>query len=228
MIGTIRNQVKLAVLDGQWQQKKQNMAKKSPRELTAEERKLQALWEQAEKIREGNKSASLDAKLKSGAKLTPEEIEYLRRNSPETLKEYEEAQRERENYKRQLRNCDSKEETQQLKLSKMGQFLSRCKEISTNPNIPKSKKLELLQKLSNRVAGIEAEHLEFTASLQYANLPKDEEEEKKNRESRASDTGTDDTVSQELTPVEGKDPVEELKELLAEASPAGQSIDAMV
>ena len=98
--GTIRNSVSLAALDSKWQQKKQDISKGSKEDLTAEERVLQRFQEQADSIRENRKSTDIDSKLQAGGKLTAEEIEYLKKNDPEALKEYEEVQRERESYKK--------------------------------------------------------------------------------------------------------------------------------
>ena len=120
--GTIKNNVNFAVVDNKWQQKKQNPGKSSE-DLTPEERELQRFQEQAASIRESKKPADIAAKLQAGGKLTVEEIEYLKKNDPEALKEYEEVQRERESYKKQLRNCKSKEEVEKLKMTKMGRYV---------------------------------------------------------------------------------------------------------
>lgn len=192
MFGTIKNSVRLAMMDQKWQTKKQEMNQRNGKLLSPEERQVQHFKEQLQEMRESKRPAQLDAKLSSGAKLTPEEIEYLRRHAPEVLKEYEREMQERENYKRQLRNCKSKEEVDRVKVAKMGEFLSAAKEISHNANIPKGKKLELLQKLMKRVMGIEAEHIEFEKTLQYASLPeRDEEVEEEKKEAQEPEEITD-------------------------------------
>ncbi len=133
--GTIRNSVSLASLESKWQQKKQDMSKGSKENLTAEERELQRLQEQADSIREGKKSTDIDTKLQAGGELTAEEIEYLKKNDPEALKEYEEVKRERESYKKQLKECKSKEEVEKLKMTKMGHYMAEAKEITNDPYI---------------------------------------------------------------------------------------------
>lgn len=122
VFGTIKNSVRLFMMDQKWQTKKQEINKGNMKALSAEELQIQHFKEQMQEIRESKKPAQLDAKLSSGAKLTPEEIEYLRRHAPEALKEYEKLQQERENYKKQLRNCKSKEEVDRLKVAKMGEI----------------------------------------------------------------------------------------------------------
>ncbi len=234
MAGTVKNSVKLATLENKWQQKKENAGKPQRKELTAQERELQIFQEQADEIREGKTPSDISAKLMSGARLTQEEIEYLRKNAPEALKEYEEFQREREQYKRQLRNCKSKEEVERLKTNKMGQFLAEAKEISHNAAIPKAKKVELLQKLLKKIAGVEEEHTEFTKTLRFAQLP-EEEEEKDNRRKAGEQDGkaepdTTDAGLERVTGAAGADNalLEKIKEIAKKAVPAGSVIDVSI
>ncbi|MCM1101555.1 MAG: hypothetical protein NC079_08085 [Clostridium sp.] len=182
--GTIKNSVKMAMMDNQWQQKKASGAlgrKAAQRELTPQERELARLQEQVSDIHKQRERADLDAKLKSGQELTAEEIEYLRRNDPQALKEYEEIRQQRKAYKEALRHCDSKEEVEQLKLSKMGQFMAQAKKISNNPNIPKSAKKAALEKILKFIACVQDEHLAFEKTLQYQQLPEKEGDEDRER-----------------------------------------------
>ena len=205
--GTIKNDVNFAVVDNKWQQKKQNPGKSSE-DLTPEERELQRFQEQAASIRESKKPADIDAKLQAGGKLTAEEIEYLKKNDPEALKEYEEVQRERESYKKQLRNCKSKEEVEKLKMTKMGRYMSEAKEIANNPYIPKAQKYKLMKKMLKKTSAVEAEQEKFLQSLKYAKLPDEEKEaQKKGRtdeeidqqEEKADNTFSDAFLSEEST-----------------------------
>ena len=127
--GTIQSMVALSAMQNQWQKKKNDINAGKTSELTSEQRELQMYQSQADDIREGQKPAAIDIKLASGSRLNAEEIEYLKKHNPQALKDYEEEQRERENYKRQLRNCRSKEEVERVKTAKMGEFLSSCKSI---------------------------------------------------------------------------------------------------
>ena len=183
--GTIRNSVNLASLESKWQQKKQDISKSSKENLTAEERELQRLQEQADGIREGRKPADIDTKLQAGGELTPEEIAYLKKNDPEALKEYEEVKRERESYKKQLKNCKSKEEVDKLKMTKMGHYMAEAKEITNDPYIPKAKKYELMKKMLKKTSAVETEQEKFLQSLRYAKLP--DEEKEAGKKERAGD-----------------------------------------
>lgn len=203
MAGTIKRSVRMATLDQKWQQKKNSFVQdqKKLTEMTAEERQLQDFREQAEQMRKSQKHANIDAKLAAGDKLTPEEIEYLRQNNPQALRDYEETQRERENYKRALRNCRTKEEVERLKYTKMGQFMAEAKKISSNACIPKGKKVALLKRILQQATAVEDEHKEFLKTSRYASLPTEEEAreaEKAEKEQReAETTGADETENTE-------------------------------
>lgn len=199
MAGTIKNSVRMAALDQKWQQKKNSFGqdKKKLAEMTAEERQLQDFREQAEQMRKSQKHANIDAKLAAGEELTPEEIEYLRQNNPQALKDYEDTQKERESYKRALRNCRTKEEVERLKYTKMGQFMAEAKKISSNACIPKGKKVALLKRILQQATAVEDEHKEFLKTSRYASLPTEEEareaEKAEKEQQEAETTGADET-----------------------------------
>lgn len=190
----------MAALDQKWQQKKNSFGqdKKKLTEMTAEERQLQDFREQAEQMRKSQKHANIDAKLAAGEELTPEEIEYLRQNNPQALKDYEDTQKERESYKRALRNCRTKEEVERLKYTKMGQFMAEAKKISCNACIPKGKKVALLKRILQQATAVEDEHKEFLKTSRYASLPTEEEAREAEKEQReAETTGADETENTE-------------------------------
>lgn len=224
MAGTIKRSVRMAALDQKWQQKKNSFGqdKKKLTEMTAEERQLQDFREQAEQMRKSQKHANIDAKLAAGEELTPEEIEYLRQNNPQALKDYEDTQRERENYKRALRNCRTKEEVERLKYTKMGQFMAEAKKISSNACIPKGKKVALLKRILQQATAVEDEHKEFLKTSRYASLPTEEEareEEKAEKEQReAETTGADETENTEEAKDTDAEDAEDVKDSDAEGT----------
>lgn len=224
MAGTIKRSVRMAALDQKWQQKKNSFGqdKKKLTEMTAEERQLQDFREQAEQMRKSQKHANIDAKLAAGEELTPEEIEYLRQNNPQALKDYEDTQRERENYKRALRNCRTKEEVERLKYTKMGQFMAEAKKISNNACIPKGKKVALLKRILQQATAVEDEHKEFLKTSRYASLPTEEEAreaEKAEKEQReAETTGADETENTEEVKDTDAEDAEDVKDSDAEGT----------
>lgn len=167
----MRNALKTAQLDAKWQQKKTDITKQKDRELSIEERQLQMYQQDAEKMRKSNWIAELMNRLRAGETLTEEEQQYLERNNPQALKEYEDIRRERAAYREEVKKCKSKEEAEKLKMNKMNAFLSAVKAIDSNPNIPKAAKIGLMERIMRRLAGIEEEHAKFTRSFKYQNLP---------------------------------------------------------
>lgn len=224
MAGTIKRSVRMAALDQKWQQKKNSFGQdqKKLTEMTAEERQLQDFREQAEQMRKSQKHANIDAKLAAGEELTPEEIEYLRQNNPQALKDYEDTQKERENYKRALRNCRTKEEVERLKYTKMGQFMAEAKKISSNACIPKGKKVALLKRILQQATAVEDEHKEFLKTSRYASLPTEEEAreaEKAEKEQReAETTGADETENTEEVKDTDAEDAEDVKDSDAEGT----------
>lgn len=175
IVGSIRNTVKLAAMDAKWQQKKANGGKALKEEMDPQARQIQRYKEDIQKMRENNQMSSIDAKLKAGGLLTPEEISYLQKNSPQKYREYLEIRSEREAYKRQLKSCKTKEDVEKLKMTKMNSLLAEAKSVMNNPNIPKGKKVGLMEKILMKTMGVQEEHMEFVRSSQYHALPTEEE-----------------------------------------------------
>ena len=174
--GTIKNVVKLQFLENKWQQKKNDInAKKPIKEMTQEERMLADFQKQVEKERESNLHADLYNKLKSGGKLTSEEISYLEQNDPEALRKYREDQAEKEAYERELKNCKTKDEVDRVKMNKLGNFAAQAKKITTDPYIPLDKKVELMNQLNDKLCRVNQAHMEFLDSQQYRDMPTEAE-----------------------------------------------------
>ena len=174
--GTIKNVVKLQFLENKWQQKKNDInAKKPIKEMTQEERMLADFQKQVEKERESNLHADLYNKLKSGGKLTSEEISYLEQNDPEALRKYREDQAEKKAYERKLKNCKTKDEVDRVKMNKLGNFAAQAKKITTDPYIPLDKKVELMNQLNDKLCRVNQAHMEFLDSQQYRDMPTEAE-----------------------------------------------------
>lgn len=57
--------------------------------------------------------------------------------------------------------------------------MAEAKSIANNPNIPKQKKLKLMEKLLKKVMGVEKKQKEFYLTAYYQNLPTEEIEKEK-------------------------------------------------
>lgn len=209
--GTVKNAVKLQMLDTKWQEKKADLnAGKAEKDLSPEERNIAQFQEQMEKERESNSHADTYNKLKSGGKLTEEEIEYLQKHDPEALAKYREAQAEKKAYENELKNCKTKDEVQRVKMNRMGNFAAEAKSISTDPYIPLDKKVELMNQLNNKVCLIGKAHNEFVKSRQYDEMPTEAElEQERNEESSERLEAMQDVVSDSVDETEEDYSIEE-------------------
>lgn len=157
------------------QEEEERKTKKRLADMDPMVRQIRQYKEDAAKMRENNQMSSIDTKMKSGGELTPEEIEYLKKNAPESYREYQEVKQEKEAYRNQLKSCKTKDDVEKLKLNKMGEYMSSTKSITNNPNIPKGQKLSMVEKILKKVIGIQEVHTKFTQSSQYQTLPTEEE-----------------------------------------------------
>lgn len=174
--GTIRNAVRLQTLENKWQQKKNNInADKQQKEMTKEERLMANFQEQVDKERESNSHADIYNKLKSGGKLTSQEISYLEEHDPEALRKYREDQAEKAAYERELKNCRTKDDVERVKMNKLGNFTARAKKITNDPYIPADKKVELMNQMNNKLCLVRDAHQKFVKSKQYQDMPSDSE-----------------------------------------------------
>ena len=120
-------------------------------------------------------------KLRSGKKLTAEELNYLRAKNPQLYVQAARVQAMRENLKNQLENCKSKEEVEKV----YGDFTSMI-----------SKDDPMKEAL---VAAYDDEMKEFKKTDKYQALPAKEEDAKKGRKDAAFiDTGEEEQACLDL------------------------------
>ena len=201
LYGTATSMAKTAAMQTKVETKKKNgfvkddgfikqnglMVKK---QLTPEEQQLEQLRKDAENAEKNKKMLALDGKVQSGKKLSPEEEEYLMKNAPDLYRDYKEIQSERENYKEKLKNCETKEEVERVKFTEISKEFSMVKEVSGNPNIPKSAKIGILKKIMGIVNAVETENVEFKESVHYKDLiDTDAEKREIEKETREEITG---------------------------------------
>lgn len=219
MVGTIRNAVKLAELDGKWQQKKKNGGRKEKAEQEKLDPQLKKYQEDMDRMRESRRMSSIDTKLSAGAALSEEELAYLKENSPELYRQALEVRREKESYERQLKACRTKEEAEKLKVNRMGSFMAEAKTVMNNPNIPEGKKKELMEKLMKKVEGVLKTDRAFKESAQYQGLPDKEDVPAKTAEQEEVSSGSRTLQNEEqgLPSDTGPQPSVEETEAAAEA-----------
>ncbi len=111
----------------------------------------------------------LYAKIQSGKKLTPDEMQYLRQYDPVTYMKVARVQAQREAFETQLKNCKSKEEAQDI-------YLDKVSRISEDD--PARQELR---------AAYDDAFDEYKKSGDYKSLPNTEEERKRKRENNTKD-----------------------------------------
>lgn len=179
-----------------WQQKKANS------DFTADgSMKLDAVSRQAEEIRQAQAdgsakfAAQIRTKLANGKKLTAEEMEYLQKNDPQLYQKVKSIEAEQKNYENELKRCKTKEEVQRVRTNHAAASLSTVNNIKNNPNIPESKKLELIWQEHMKNQALEEVTKEFVESGKYAKLPTEAEKakaEKELEEAKKAEMGIED------------------------------------
>lgn len=108
----------------------------------------------------------INSKIRSGKKLSPGELEYLRQKHPEVYKKAVQLNKEREEYERRLRQCRTKEEVRALNASKISGLAGEMKRTGDSGG----------SDLQDRITNIQSEHSRFTQGRRYKGLPVNEEE----------------------------------------------------
>lgn len=116
------------------------------------------------------KLKAITAKLKGGMRLTPSELAYVKETNPELYQKIQELENERAAYKKKLENCKTKDEVSAIQAEELGKLANEAQTISNNPNIPLSKKIELMDGIQMRVGALQDEHTTFVKSENYQRL----------------------------------------------------------
>ncbi len=141
--------------------------KKMQEELEKNQRKLEKKLEEAKELEKKmedalvkEKLARIDAKLKSGIIPSAEEMAFLKKHAPQLYKEVLELIKEREEYKAELRRCQSKEEAENVHNNKLSGALKKVKPDGSN-----------ISSIMNTIAAYNDEFIEFKHSKRYKSLP---------------------------------------------------------
>lgn len=198
-----------------WQQKKQNndFSADGSTDIADPIRK------QAEDIRKANAdgttkmNSQIDLKLKSGQKLTAEEMEYLQKTDPQKYQKIKAMQAEQESYEKELKKCKTKEEVQRVRMAHTAGSLNAVNSIKNNPVIPEEKKFELIMQEHYKHMALETSTREFVESGKYAKLPTEAEKaeaekelkEAKEEESHIKDPSEEEAAAEEAEADEAGD-----------------------
>ncbi|MGI5978360.1 MAG: hypothetical protein ACOX66_02540 [Oscillospiraceae bacterium] len=137
---------------------------------------LEQLQKQQQETERKRKLEALDARLKNGENLSPDEIAYLQRESPGLYEDRMKERREQEAYKKALENAKTKAEVNHLHMSRLSQFISEARTVANNPVISDGKKREIIERIQRRFEQTEKATIRFRKSEKYRKLPADERE----------------------------------------------------
>ena len=180
-----------------WQKKKATGDFKADGTMTIAD----SVKQQAEEIRKANKdgttkmTAQIELKLNSGQKLTTEELAYLRDHDPQTYQRVKATEMEQKNYEQELKRRKTKEEVQRVRMAHAATSLNTVNDIKNNPNIPESKKLELIWNEHRKNMALQQSTQEFVESGKYAKLPTEAEKQKAEKdleEAKKAELGVED------------------------------------
>ncbi len=160
-------------IDLQLSKDKDKQAPKLDNELTKKLKEMKMMQQRLEEEKKSMRLANIDGQLKSGELPSKKDLEFLKKNRPELYEEVMEIKREREDYKKALERCQSKEEAEKLQKMHRDNFFSQIKAINS-ANIPKEKKLAEIEKVNRKMAGYNAEFEKFKKSNKFKSLPEKE------------------------------------------------------
>lgn len=124
---------------------------------------------------------TLYSKLSSGKKLSAQELAYLQEHDPTAYQKAKEMEADRENYKRELRQCRTKEDVERLRTNRIAACFAAASSISHNSHLPKLTKMHLMAAECAKVQAIDEETRLFKASSGYAHMPTDAEQNEENK-----------------------------------------------
>ena len=118
---------------------------------------------------------TINSKIASDEKLTPEEMRYLKDKNPTLYQKIKNIEDEKKQYEKDLKNCKTKDEVERLKMNKVNSALSTIRSAENDPNLPESAKLAVAQGELRRMNGLNKISFKFVESGEYEKLPTDEE-----------------------------------------------------
>ncbi len=179
------------------QNKNKNQNESQEYETKTEAQRMQdILKSNAEDNQKASKIGSIDSKLKSGKKLTKEDLEYLKLNMPDLYEEAKVVEIERSSYEQKLQNAGSKQEVQKIQEEKAVEFSTKVKNIMNNTLLSDDKKYKLMMQVHSSLASVSEEHNDFINSKRFQELPDETEIQKE--EIQKEEKSIEEDVNQEI------------------------------
>lgn len=151
---------------------KEEAKKSDAKTISAEQLAINQFKEQ--NSRENNRTTEIYYKFRSGKKLTPEELDYIAKKSPELYHQIKEIMQERQAMEAQMEMVESKEEVEEVRIQEVNKIqatMGKGKEAAAQA-----------EKTMARVNQINAAYTEYTATLDYKEKEDIESETEEQRE----------------------------------------------
>ncbi|MCL2283244.1 MAG: hypothetical protein FWC26_08000 [Fibromonadales bacterium] len=167
--GRIFDYVKVTQLEAKWQQRKLDFI--APETENNKIQKNNFFKQNDEMV----KAATLDrivGKMKTGKRLSHDEMEYLRKHAPGLYTKAVKIEKEREELRQALRNCKTKEEAKRVQAAKALQLQAEAKAVHNNKDGSSPEDLEFI---GMRMMAMFDEFAEFVKSSEYEEMPNEHE-----------------------------------------------------
>ena len=167
--GRIFDYVKTTQLEAKWQQRKLDFI--APE---TENNKIQGnnLFKQNDEMIKSTNLNRIVGKMKSGRRLSYDEMEYLRKHDPALYEKAVKIEKEREEHRQALRNCKTKEEARRVQTTKCHLLQAEAKAVPDSKNGSSPMELEFI---SMRMMAMVDEFAEFVKSSEYDDMPNEHE-----------------------------------------------------
>ena len=177
--GRLFDHVQTMKLEAKWQQKKLDFIT-LPKENDKTKKSVSGNFLQSNDFIKTTVMQRVDLKMKSGKRLTHDEMEFLKVHAPDKYIKALKIEKEREEYRKALQNCRTKEDVRRVQAVKAMQL---HEEASAIPDKNSAQGKEDLEFLAMRLAALLDEFSEFVKSGEYDELPEksDSDEEEKIR-----------------------------------------------
>jgi len=196
-IGRITDYVKTAQLEQKWQQKKIEMsAAKSGDSKPVND------WIKTKKLED------IKNKMKSGRRLSHDEKEFLRIHDPKLYEKAIKIEKERDEFRRALANCKTKEEVRRLQASKAMELQAEAQAAGKTKD--DASKLEKLEFIGMRMMAIFDEFVDFAKTKEYQEMPT-ENEEKEEEKAEENDEVINGETDKEIENTEDGEKEEKIK-----------------
>ena len=180
-IGRITDYIKTAQLEQKWQQKKIEIS-------TANQKNNNQVSAFLNPDNDWIKTKRIDDiknKMKSGRRLSHEEKEFLRIHAPNLYEKAIKIEKERDEFRRALANCKTKEEAMRLKTSKCLELKTEADAMSCKTK--DGKELGDVEFIIMRMMAIFDEFADFIKSKEYADIPNEYENDDEENENAEND-----------------------------------------